>query len=267
MSSSASDRDEQLRAELAAFEGVWKGGFYVGDPLERMFSPYSLFGYVGVYFAIYHACIRPYVGPETVALELGPGRGAWTRTMLDAAEIWCLDALSAEHNGFWDYVGTEAADRVHYVQLQDFSCRELPDDRFDYLFSFDTLCHVSFAGIEEYVRNLRSKLEDGADCFVMVADFAKYRSFVDRARDLSIFDRATSYLASPLLRRFLTRKGAELNARLMGRYREFIAAPEANGWFDAGTARMCELLERHGYTVVSPDLGLDPRSPIVHFRK
>lgn len=257
------ETETRLRENIASFQKLWQGGFYVGDPLDPMFSPHAVFGYVGIYHAIYHGCIRPYITPETVALELGPGRGAWTKTMLGARELWCLDVLSAEHNGFWEYVGDAA--HVRYVQVDDFSCSMLPDDAFDYVFSYDTLCHVPFEGIEQYVENLHPKLRPGAHGYVMVADFDKYRRFIERRDERSVFSRFVTYFENPVLRRLLTSKGRKLNRILMERYEAFMRDPVANGWYHAGTEETCALLERHGYTVVDRDVDIDPKSPIVHF--
>lgn len=257
--------EQRLRDELQSFRKLWKGGFFVADPLDPMSSPHDIFGYVGIYHAIWAACIKPYVTAATTALELGPGRGAWTRTLLPAREVWCLDALPADHNGFWEYVGD--APHVHYVHVTDFSCSELPDDSFDYLFSYDTLCHTSFEGIEAYLRNLRPKLRSGADCFVMVADFDKYRAFVEHRDERSVFNTFIGYFQNPLLRRVLLRSAGKLNRRLMERYEQFLRDPEANGWFHAGTDETCRLLDELGYRVLDRDVGLDPKSPIVHFRR
>ena len=163
-----------LRAELDSFRGLWPGGFFVGDPLDPMFSPHGVFGDMEAYDVIYLSCIRPYVSADTVVAELGPGRGAWTKTFRDAKEVWCLDALSAEHNGFWEYVGESPT--IHYFQVDDFSCSMLPDDGIDYLFSYDTLCHVSFEGVRAYAEALHPKLRQGAHGFLMVADFDSTRS-------------------------------------------------------------------------------------------
>src|SRR5207244_1174059 len=117
---------------------------------------------------------------------------------------------------FWEYVGD--APHVHYLQVSDFSAAGLPDGAFDYLFSYDTLCHVSFDGIEAYVRNLRPKLRDGAHAFVMVADFDKYRSFIDRRESRSVFNAFISYFENPVLRRLLESKARKLNDALIARY-------------------------------------------------
>lgn len=260
--------EAQTAAQIRDFQSVWQGGFYVGDPLDDMGSPYGLFGYYSVQHVVYLTCIRQYVTPETVALEIGPGRGAWTRTMLGAKEIWALDALSAEHNGFWEYVGAEP--HVHYVQVEDFSGSMLPDDRIDYVFSFDTLCHVTFDGIEAYARNLHPKLREGAHLFWMVADLDKYRAFVDDRHRRSVAWPFVRLFGRNLYRRVLERQAREIDDRQAARYESFLAlpeGPEGNWWYHAGTRRTCEMLEGVGYRVVDPDVGADPRSPIVHFVK
>jgi hypothetical protein len=79
--------------------------------------------------ATYLCCIKPYVNQDTVALEIGPGRNAWTKTLLPACEVYALDALSAEHNDFYEYVGRH--EHVKYFQVSDFKCEMLPDNYFN----------------------------------------------------------------------------------------------------------------------------------------
>lgn len=74
-----------LENELRQFQGLWDGGYYEGDPLDPLSgSNYRQFGYMSILHATYLWCIKPYVAADTVALELGPGRGAWTRALLPA---------------------------------------------------------------------------------------------------------------------------------------------------------------------------------------
>lgn len=254
----------QLDGHLSSFQTIWKGGFFVGDPLDRLHSPYGLFGYVGVPYAITLACIRPYVTGQTVALEIGPGRGAYTRALLESREVWCLDALSAEHNHFWEYVGEQP--HVHYVQVTDFDCEMLPDDSVDFAFSYDALCHVPFEGIEAYASALLSKLRKGAHVFWMVADYAKYKRFISDRR--SVAPTFTSQIGRPWLRRLVARVADHVEARELDRYRRHIELPEGpdgSWWYDAGTERTVAMLERLGYRIVEADVGVDPRSPIIHF--
>ena len=50
--------------------------------------------------ATYLACIQSYIGTETNVLEIGPGRGAWTRCFVkhNAKSVICVDAQTAEDN-------------------------------------------------------------------------------------------------------------------------------------------------------------------------
>ncbi|HDY88004.1 MAG TPA: hypothetical protein ENH82_07825 [bacterium] len=87
--------------EIKQFNGLWKGGYFMGDPFNPVGrSCYEDMGYISIIHAIYQVCIRPYIKNNTTVLEIDQGRGAWTKTMLTAKEIWCRDALSAEYNKF-----------------------------------------------------------------------------------------------------------------------------------------------------------------------
>ena len=120
-----------------------------------------------------------------MALEIGPGRGAWTKALLPSKEIYALDALSAEHNRFYEYLGHP--ENVQYFHVQDFECKMLPDDHFDYMFSYGCFCHVSFEGIQAYAENVHPKLKRNSNCFWMVADYDKYDGAVTNLKELSIY--------------------------------------------------------------------------------
>jgi hypothetical protein len=258
--------DPELADHFASFEGVWHGGFYAGDPLDPSQSSWGLFGYLPVPYAIVLACIRPYVDADTAVLEIGPGRGAYTRALTPAKEVWCVDALSAEHNKFWEYVGRLPS--VHYLHVSDFSLDGVPDGSIDFVFSYDALCHVPFSGIESYAQSLHAKLRPGSQCFWMVADYAKYRRFIAEPR--SVARELTSQVGRPWLRQLIERVARRVEDRQLEKYRAHIDAPqgpEGSWWYDAGTTRTVEMLQDHGYRVVNPDVGVDPRSPVIHFAR
>ena len=254
------------RPDLESFRGLWPGGYHEGFPLDPgSGSTYGPLGYMSVLHVAYLACIRPYVTSETVALEIGPGRGSWSRTMLGARELWCLDVLSAEETQFHEYVGRH--DHVRYIQVNDFECRELPDAHFDYLFSFGCLCHIPFEGIRAYARSLFRKLRPGAHAFIMVADFAKYRRAMADAGKLDVVRREIREKLErrPLLRPFVP---LVLPRRNFGGWelRED-DAPVPGRWYDAGVGRTCEMLRECGYTVLDPDVGVNLRDPVIHFTR
>jgi len=221
--------------EVASFRGLWKDGYFDADPLvpfaDSSYARDDKVGHISVYHATYLYCIQQHVHADTVALELGPGRGAWTKSMLGAKEIWAVDAVSAEDNKFWEYVGKR--NDVKYVTVNDFLCRELPDRHFTYMFSFGCLCHVSFPNIAAYAENLWAKLRPGAVCFWMVADYEQFERVSKR--------------------------------KISGAGRLPDDKPVPGRWFDAGKRRTCEMLGAAGYRIVHEDIGTCPRDPIIHF--
>ena len=252
-----------LGEELRSFQTLWKTGYFEGDPLDPMApSCYLDIGYMSILHVTYLVCMRPFITPDTVALEIGPGRGAWTKCMLKSREVWCLDALSADHNGFWQYVGR--AKHVQYFQVNDFTCSMLPDRHFDYLFSFGCLCHVSFEGITQYLTNLFRKLKPGANCFIMVADYDKYNRAVRTWDQLNVCRTLPARLHTA--RRIydaLLRK--DRRPKLLAPDTDDIPAP--GRWYHAGSERTCELLQKLSYRVINSDMGVNHRDPVIHFTR
>ena len=253
-----------LSKEISRFQGLWEGGYYEGDPLQFLArSNYGNFGYISILHATYLLCIKPYVKPETVALEIGPGRGGWTKTLLAAKEVWALDALSAEYNRFYEYLNHPK--NVKYVQVEDFSCRDLPENYFDYMFSFGCLCHVSFEGTTEYAKNLFDKLKSGAECFWLVADQEKYQKFIASPSVYNIREqsapRGKKYAFLRLVQKFFP----DASEKHFGEYDPFQAGE--GRWYHAGKTRTAEMLTSFGYEILDEDVGTIPRDVIVHFRK
>lgn len=258
-------KDIKLSAELKSFEDLWEGGYFEGDPLDPMAkSTYKQLGFMSILHATFLRCIKPYVNNQTIVLELGPGKGAWTKTLLHAKEVYALDALPEEHNRFYKYLGHPK--NVKYFQVQDFECKVLPDDYFDYMFSFGTLCHVSFEGIKQYAINLYPKLKQGSNCFWMIADYDKYNNAILNQSSLDIFDAII-----PQGRRYLPLKWLLLYflkvKKLEFKKKDEDDDPKPGRWYHAGIERTCSLLREIGYIIVDSDVGTILRDPIIHFIK
>jgi hypothetical protein len=253
---------KKLSEEIASFDGIWEGGYFEGDPLDPLAkSTYGSYGFMSVLHATYLRCVKPYIDPETVALEIGPGRGAWTKTMLAAKEVWALDALSAEHNRFFEYLNYP--ENVKYFQVNDFDCRELPEEHFNYMFSFGCLCHVSFDGISEYAKNIFPKLVSGANCFWLIADKEKYKRLVDQEERFDIWQGLAPKRRKLMPVRKIFETISFLSKPAFRKHDDF--AEGKGRWHDAGLGRTCEMLETVGYKIVDRDVGTIPRDPIIHF--
>jgi len=255
--------DKRLQQELNSFKTLWKGGFYEGDVLAELhWSTYGSCGYMSVLHATYLRCIKPYVNQDSTVLEIGPGRGTWTKTMLHAKKIMVMDALSAEHNDFWNFIGPRS--NVEYIQVNDFSCKALPDNFFNYMFSFGCLCHISFDGITEYATNLFPKLKSGCNCFWMIADYDKLNTVPDRQEDINIymhlFKRKKKFLPFYYAYKIFGAKKPRFN-------KNEDDTPWPGRWYHTGKDRCCEMLKSKGYRIIDSDVETLHRDPIIHFTK
>jgi len=262
---------EEVQAELESFRDLWHGGFYAGDPRDPTFGLWGITSFLGISHVLYLACLKPNITPSTVVLEIGCGRGAWAKLMLHAKHLYCLDALSAEHNGFYDYVGRHP--NVDYFQVEDFSLKDIPLDSIDFTFSYDALCHVSFAGISEYAANLFTRMRHGGHGIWMVADYDKYNEFVNNQVHFCVLNTLLPRKKYAFVRSLLESVFHEVtkwNTRRHGLHTLNInedEIPHHGRWYNAGRQRTCHMLETKGFTVLDSDMGFDFRSPIIHFRK
>ena len=257
---------QRLSDEIKSFDRVWEGGYFEGEVLDPVgHSTYGPLGYVSILHALYLMSIKPYINQQSIVLEIGPGRGAFTKAILEhhPKEVWCLDAVSAEENNFFEYTGKR--ENVKYFQVEDFSCSMLPEDHFNYFFSFGALCHVSFDGITKYLTNLYPKLKKGAECFIMVADYDKYNSCLNNIDKLSIYKNLPFHKLIQLNWKLYKRRFKK-NLSIRHSYPES-QQPSPGRWYHAGVKETCELLTSLGYLVVSEDIGIVQRDPVIHFRK
>jgi len=244
--------------------GKWKNGYYEGNPLDPYAtSSYGKLGFISVLYVIYQICIKPYIKSDSRVLEIGPGRGAWTKVMLPAKEVWCLDVNSAEHNKFWEYVGLENKAKVKYIKVEDFSCSELPNSYFDFLFSYGTFCHIPWEGQCKYYRALYPKMKKGATAMVMFSDFKKFDAALKK------YGRWNSSLRLHLANIIRSLRNMFLERKDYSKYHRdnFIVKNKNHLWFHAEIKETCQFLSSIGWEVINPDMDLCPRDPIAHFRK
>jgi phospholipid N-methyltransferase len=256
---------------LRKFGQMWRGGYFEGSPLDPMgSSSYGIYGYNSVLYTIYLACIRPYITPETVVLEIGPGRGAWSKTILErnCRKLYAVDAAEPAHTRFWEYIGKDS--RAEYIVVDDFSLAQIPDDSIDYFFSFGVFCHLKPEMCEEYVQSLAGKMRHGSRGFLMVADFDKFdrcladagrlsigRFFAEQRRGVWIPAKVGYFLA---WRFFRSKMDMVSTAQLKDNV-------EYYQWYHWGIERACKALTRAGFDIVETDAQVCPRDPVIHFKK
>lgn len=268
-----SAHSETVAESIRDHEKGWHGGYYEGDPLMPFGdSGYDQLNFVSMMHTVYQTCIRSFITPESHALEIGCGRGAWTRAMLGAKSIYCLDAKFAEDNNFWKCVGSEHKGKIKYLKVNDFECRDLPDNHFDFLFSFGTFCHIPWDCQKLYYKNLFEKLRPGANAIVMFADFDKYDSAVTACGQFGINVKRPS---ESLLTYYIKTAGVAVRNLLSGKSvpsriwvpMHKIDRSNPGMWYSPGIDTVSDYLRSVGWEVISKDVGVCLRDPIVHFRR
>ncbi len=249
-----------MRSEIKAFEGIWPGGYWEGDPADpHTISGYAAIdmnegyanqlairaergivaeelGFLSTLHVVYLMCIRNRV-QDKVVLEIGPGRGAWSKVILDngAEHLHTLDALSAEHNQFFEYVDPDGTNRqkITYRHVSDFEATLPKGVLADFVFSFGCFCHIRRQGVSEYMRNIKDRMKPGAEGFIMISDYAKMYQAAGGVFDEDNFEEGGDDSGVP--------------------------------WSHLGTKWFSELLEKVGLVVLDADIGCNRRDPIAHF--
>ncbi len=262
------------QAFFAKFSKEWQGGYFEGNPLDPMApSTYGAYGYNSMLYTVYLTCIRNRIKDDTTVLEIGPGRGAWTKTFLESGckQVYAVDAAPAEHTGFWNYVGDTS--RVKYITATDFTLSDVPDGSIDHFFSFGVFCHLKPEMCETYLTSIKKKMRSGSQGFLMIADYDKYNSCLAHADQLSlkrILGSRKIWLPAKLAY-LLTWKIFPSKADLirvsktadLDTHRD----TETTGWYHWGLDRACDAIIREGFTIIERDMEIVARDPVIHFMK
>jgi hypothetical protein len=154
---------------------LFSDGYDSGNVLKRLpdrrrWREERLVG--GSYRRFFMQAARPYLEKSSIVMELGPGRGSWTRALLECVPEGQVHALDYHEITQWlhpeDHDGRLVCHRV-----EDNSFRSVPDDTFDFFFSFGVLCHNTTAAIEDIMVNALPKMRSGAIAIHQYGDWQK----------------------------------------------------------------------------------------------
>jgi Methyltransferase domain len=150
-------------------------GYDSGDVLSARPDPVrvkeeALIG--GSYREFFVKAVLPFLRPDSRVLELGPGRGSWTRALLahvPEGEVHAVDLLDVSE---WldpaDYGG-----RLTLHHVEGLGLEVVPDDYFDLFFSFGVLCHHGTEQIGKILAAARPKVRPGAVAVHQYGDWRK----------------------------------------------------------------------------------------------
>mgnify|MGYP003658665447 CR=1 FL=1 len=93
--------NSKLTEEINSFKTIWKGGYKSGYSKKRN-----------------QKGIETYLKQNMTGkccLEIGCGGGRWSKFIYNLNvfdKIYCIDVLSAAHNKFWEYIGSDKKDKI-----------------------------------------------------------------------------------------------------------------------------------------------------------
>lgn len=150
-------------ADLAWMRTTFAEGYDSGDVLAPLPDPTrvreeALIG--GSYREFFLKAVLPFLRPDSRVLELGPGRGSWTRALLahvPRGEVHAVDILDVSQ-----WLDPAAYDgRLTLHRSDGFDLSAVPDGAFDLFFSFGVLCHHGTAQIRRLLAAALPKMRPG----------------------------------------------------------------------------------------------------------
>lgn len=235
----------KLIEEINSFQTLWKGGYRTGYSTKR--NQRGIEDYLKQ--NVHGKC----------CLEIGCGGGQWSRFLYDLnvfEKIYCIDVLSAEHNNFWEYVGEDKKDKIEYFQINNFCLDILPENSLDYVFSYDVFCHISYSGIEAFLKNLYGKCKKDCNLLIMYADPKKYL-LSEPENILSL--QSTVWHAGL---EYKTEEDLIINC-----LNDKDGVPMAGRWYWVGIENFIDLCKKYNYKILDRDLKIDKTNPITLFLK
>ena len=217
----------------AELKNMFDYGYDSGDVLSPESSKRRLieeFFIGGSYRSVFVNGILPYIKSNSAVLELGPGRGSWSKAILRFITEGKLHVVDFQNVAPWlepeKYNG-----RLVCHQVFDNSFSALENEHFDFFWSFGVLCHNNVDDIREVLRNSLSKMKKWG---IAVHQYSNWEK----------------------LERFGWERG--------GVPLEFRNMPDGQIWWPRNDCKtMARIAEEAGWKVLNPDLGLIQRDSIM----
>jgi phospholipid N-methyltransferase len=131
----------------------------------------------GSYKRVFRKALRPYLKQDSRVLELGPGKGAWSRAILNCLAKGELHTVDFQDTTQWlqpeKYKGRLVCHTI--IKNADFSF--LPDSYFDVAWSFGVLCHNNASSIAEVLAHSLPKIKPGGHAIHEYGDWEKLERY------------------------------------------------------------------------------------------
>jgi len=186
----------------------------------------------GSYRKVFSKAVIPFIKEDSTVLELGPGRGSWTRAILQYVTKGRIHTVDFQDVTKWlhpeKYNGRlichKADDNSYYDNFEN--------DYFDFFWSFGVLCHNNLGQIEEILKNSLPKMKHGGIAVHQYADWEKLEQY-----------------------------GWDRKSRVPSEFRNM---PDDKIWWPRNDLKtMSSVAERSGWIVKEGDMGVVKRDSII----
>jgi phospholipid N-methyltransferase len=126
----------------------------------------------GSYFEVVQRAIVPYVKRDSRVLEVGPGKGSWTRALLSCAPEGIVHTVDFLDVTPW-LQPARYGGRLICHQVADNSFDAVPREYFDFLWSFGVLCHTNVEHIAEILIRTLPAMQAGGIAVHQYGDWTK----------------------------------------------------------------------------------------------
>lgn len=188
----------------------------------------------GSYRRVFRKGVLPHLKRDSVVLEIGPGRGSWSRAILRHIPRGRLHTVDFQDVTRWLQPETYGG-RLVCHQVTDNSFSRFEDDTFDLFWSMGVLCHNNADHIREILRNALPKMKPGGIAVHQYGDWDKLEAYGWAKGGIPI---------------------------------DFKDQEDDQIWWPRNSKqKMCALAGEAGWTVVTPDLRLVKRDSIIVLRR
>jgi SAM-dependent methyltransferase len=147
-------------------------GLQWGDPdvrgirywIQRLLHP--SYG-PGPLYKVVDRYVRPSVNASATVLEIGPGGGRWTRYLVAASRVICVDIGP---DFFENLKALFPAAKLEFYEAQGYELSGIIDNSVDFVFTFGTFVHIEPEGIMQYLIHIRRVLKPGGIAVVHYAE-------------------------------------------------------------------------------------------------
>lgn len=186
--------------------------------------------------AIVDTCILPFCNQEHTCLEIGPGGGFWTQFHVGKfKKSLLMDVIPISNNLLKTCNLEQDSELIEYIELDncDYSC-PIKKNVVDFVFCFGVFCHLPYDAVLTYLKNLNSKIKQGANLMLM----------------FGCWDRHPDLKSIPAAERML-----------------FKNKIHSMGWSYQDKQIVNKLLKDSGLNVINHDVFPDNRDLIIHAMK